>query len=378
MRICSLFPAATEMVCFLGLGESLVGVSDGCDWPPEVRGKPVVSASLLPARARGSAEIDGCVRETLASGRGIYHLNESLLRELSPDLILTQESCGVCAVPAAEVRRAASRLPGSAEVLVLDVRTLDGMFADLDRLARTTGTQRAAARRLQGLRRRIQAVSARVERAAFRPRVLCLEWLDPPMVAGHWIPELVGLAGGKAGFVRAGEASRRGSWEEILAYDPEVLLLVPCGFPLEQTLNELTNLRWPARWRRTTAALCGRVYAAEANAYFSRPGPRLVDTLELLAARLHPDCFPEDEGRGAAVPVFPETVGIGEEATGREALRADDDGPRALDRYLRETLGSVFRNMNSFRPGRRKPVKRVEVESYTRLYQEKRRLFLDS
>lgn len=378
MRICSLFPAATEMVCFLGLGENLVGVSHECDWPLEMRGKPVITESMLLDTAAQSDEIDRLVREALADGKGIYRLNEALLRELSPDLILTQDLCLVCAVPAGEVRRVAETLPESSQVLALDVFILEDVFAAMERLAQAAGIRAAASPLLEGLRERVRKVSSLAARCESRPRALCLEWLDPPMSAGHWIPELVQLAGGEKGLGQAGQPSQRITWEEILAYDPEVLLLVPCGFKSERTLSELGRVRWPQLWLEIQAVRQGRVYVADANSYFSRPGPRLVDTLEILAALLHPELFTLKVPPGSVVPVSPEAVGaLGE-------TRQEDSDPsamaaaHALNLYLRDTLGSVFRNMNSFCPGRRKPVKRTDVETYARMYLDIRRLFLDS
>jgi iron complex transport system substrate-binding protein len=291
MRIVSLLPSATEIVCALGLGEQLVGVTHECDYPEFVRRLPKVTTTLVPHDA-SSREIDAMVRERLKDRRALYSLNLPVLASLAPDLIVTQALCDVCAVAEAEVTEAACRLPGHPRVVNLEPTTLDGVFDTLRIVGRAAGIERHAETVVRALRERVDAVAARSGRIASRPRVLMLEWLDPPFSCGHWTPELVALAGGDEVIGRPGERSRTLDWGEVSAARPEVVVVACCGFTIERTLEDLPVARRAPGWADLPAVRAGRVYVVDGSAYFSRPGPRLVESLELLAHALHPDVHP--------------------------------------------------------------------------------------
>ncbi len=291
MRIVSLLPSATEIVCALGLEEQLVGVTHECDYPTFVRALPKVTTTLIPTEAT-SREIDALVRERLKTQRALYSLDLPTLERLAPDLIVTQALCDVCAVAEAEVADAACRLPGRPQVVNLEPTTLDGMFDCLRTVGRAAGIVERAERVVGELRHRVDVVAARSARVASRPRVLTLEWLDPPFSCGHWSPELVTLAGGDEIIGRAGERSRTLAWREVAAARPEVVVVACCGFGVERTLEDLPALRAVPEWRGLPAVREGRVFIIDGSAYFSRPGPRLVDSLEIVARALHPDVHP--------------------------------------------------------------------------------------
>lgn len=298
MRIVSLLPSTTEIAYALGLGERVVGVTHECDYPPQVRGTPVVTGSLLDHTAVSSAEIDTQVSSQLRDAISIYQLDTDLLAKLQPDLILTQALCDVCAVSFATVQQAVRDLGGAPRVLSLEPTNLEGILATIEAVGAATGREEAAATLVAELRERIARVSQRSAQAAKRPRVACLEWLDPPFGPGHWLPEMVTLAGGLPGLGQAGQPSARIGWGDVIAFAPEVILLTPCGFDLERTIAEAADIL-PRRhgWEALPAVRTGRVYALDGNAYCSRPGPRIVDALELLASLIHPDLF---EGWGPA------------------------------------------------------------------------------
>ncbi len=287
-RIVSLLPSTTEMVCLLGLRDRLVGISHECDFPENVRGLPVLTAPKIDPRGR-SAEIDRQVREVVAGGLSVYRIDQEKLRELRPDLILTQDACAVCAVSFEEVRAAARELIGNqVEIVSLSPLRLEDVLEDIVRVARAAGASARAAEVVAGLRTRLEELRARTGTSR-RPRVLALEWMEPPMPAGHWTPQLIRLAGGEPVLGRDGEPTRRIEWERIVDAAPEVLLVMPCGFKVAQTVREMDEL--VARLARTPAVREGRVYVADGNAYFNRPGPRLVDSAELAAAAIHPELF---------------------------------------------------------------------------------------
>jgi len=291
MRIVSLLPSATEIVYALGLGESVVGVTHECDYPPQARTKPAVTGSVLDQRA-ASATIDRLVAGSVHDHRGIYTLNERLLQDLAPDLILTQELCAVCAVSYAEVQRAAWILSGDAPIVSLEPRTLGDILATVTLVGSLTGRTEAAARLVTDMEARIATVAARAGQAARRPRVYCMEWIDPPFRAGHWIPEMVRLAGGVEVLGHEGARSTRATWPEVAAAAPEVVVVMPCGFDVARTAQELPAVRdWP-EWTGLSAVADGQVWITDGSAYFSRPGPRIVDGLEILAHALHPTLFP--------------------------------------------------------------------------------------
>ena len=297
MRIVSLLPSATEIVCALGLGESLVGVTHECDYPAEARSKPILTRSLLDHSTSSSEEIDHAVRRQLQAGLSLYALDEALLAELRPDLVLTQALCAVCAVSygdgARAVRDVSAEHAGLApQVLSLEPNSLDDILATIASVGVAAGHGPRAEALLATLRARVARVRERAAAIGRRPRVACLEWLDPIYGPGHWLPELVQLAGGQAGLGSAGSDSRRVTWGDVIAFAPEVIVITPCGFDLAQTLDEAGRVL-PHRpgWQALPAVRQRRVYAVDGNAYFSRPGPRVVDSLELLAELIHPDHF---------------------------------------------------------------------------------------
>ena len=291
MRIVSLLPSATEIVYALGLGDDLVGVTHECDYPPEARSKPAVTASTLADPTLTSSEIDARVAEQQAAGDGTYRLNVERLAELRPELILTQGLCDVCAVPHGVVRRAVPSLPTRPHVYSLDPTSVGDVLSDVKTIGDATGRQARAREVIAGLRARIDRVTFLTAGIQPFPRVFCLEWLDPPWTAGHWVPELVGMAGGYDELGGSGEPSRRTDWQEIARFAPEVIVLMPCGFDLERTRAEFARTTLPPEWSELPAVRAGRVWAVDGSAYFNRPGPRLVDGLEILAGIIHPELF---------------------------------------------------------------------------------------
>jgi iron complex transport system substrate-binding protein len=292
MRIASLVPSATEMLFALGLGDSVVAVTHECDHPPAAARLPNVTRNLIPD-GLPPAEIDQAVRERTARGEALYGLDAALLATLAPDLVVTQAVCAVCAVSYDDVVAVAGRIPSRPRVVSLDPSTLDDVLADVGTLAAATQAMEAGAA-LQGqARERLGHVRADVA-GARRPRVLALEWLEPPFVGGHWVPEMIALAGGEDIAGTAGARSRTAEWGDLRAGRPEVVLVMPCGYDAATALRE-------ARAHRDDLALLGAraIHAVDAAAYFSRPGPRLVDGVELLAHLLHPDRVPAFRGTHA-------------------------------------------------------------------------------
>ena len=278
MRICSLLPSATEIVAVLGLADRLVGVSAECDWPPQVRGLPVVSAARIDTRELGSLEIDGAVREAIADGRSLYAIDEELIDALGPDLILTQDLCEVCAVSATEVR---GLCKVEAEIVSLDPRTIAEIEEGVLRLAERLGVPDRGAAVVAEMGAKCVRVRELVA-GLKRRRAFVAEWLDPPFAAGHWVPEMVELAGGEAVLGRAGQASFPSTWEAVRERSPELVVLAPCGFDAARAARE-ANL----------PPLACRVVAVDANAYFSRPAPRVADGVAQLAFLLHPEVVPD-------------------------------------------------------------------------------------
>ena len=285
MRIVSLVPHATELLYALGLGEQMVGVTHECDFPPEAADLPAVTRNVLPD-GLGPAEIDAAVRERTATGDSIYELDEELVRELEPDLIVTQALCHVCAVSVDEVQALAQTLPGPPRVISLDPATYGETLGDVRTIAQATDSKDAALDLIARTARRADIVRLAV-RGAPRPRVAALEWMDPVFIAGHWTPQLIEMAGGDDVLGFAGEPSRQATWEEVAAGQPEVVIVMPCGYDAARALVEAEEF---AGRLRTVGA--DHVVAVNASAYFSRPGPRLADGLELLAHILHPDRVP--------------------------------------------------------------------------------------
>jgi len=282
MRIASLVPSATEMLFALGLGESVVAATHECDHPPAARDLPHLTATVLP-EGLDAGEIDAAVKEIVGEGRALYSLDEPLLAELEPDLIVTQAVCEVCAVSFDDVVEVAARLPSRPRVLQQDPSTLGDVLGDVVRLAEAAGVPERGHELRGELEGRLAAVRAAVDGAP-RPRVLALEWFDPPFVGGHWIPEMIGLAGGLDAIGKPGAKSREVGWEELAGLDSDLVIAMPCGWYLEDARVQVLEHR-----DRIEALGAERVFAVDAASSYSRPGPRLVDGVELLAHLLHPD-----------------------------------------------------------------------------------------
>src|SRR5215471_18503057 len=278
MRIVSLLPSATEIVCELGLGDQLVGVTHECDYPPFVRELPRVTRTLIPHDAT-SRDIDELVRERLKTQRALYTLDMPKLELLRPELIVTQALCDVCAVAEAEVKAAACSLPGQPRVVNLEPTRLADVFDGIRLVATAAGVPQHAERVIASLQDRVDTVTAQSARITHRPRVVLLEWIDPPFCSGHWSPELVRLAGGVEGIGQEGLPSRTTAWNEIVAFNPEVLVIACCGFTTERTMHDLPILRSYPHFYELAVVHERKVFVVDGNAYFSRPGPRLVDSL---------------------------------------------------------------------------------------------------
>jgi iron complex transport system substrate-binding protein len=301
MRIASLIPSATEMVHALGLGESLVAVSHDCDHPPSVRELPVVTRSYVPGDV-SSGEIDRAVRELRGASRALYSLDVDALEQLRPDLILTQALCTVCAVSEEEVHVAARRLPGHPEVVNLEARSLQEVWDGIRLVARKAGVTTRGEELAQELSSRVAEVAARSAGKVPIP-IAFLEWLDPPFTCGHWNPELVRMAGAVDPFGRDAEPAQVMDWERVAHARPEMIFVAECGFGVERTLDDLPALARMPEWLDVPAVRNGRVYVTDGSQYFSRPGPRLADSLEILAHAVDPELHPLDERLPPAVRV---------------------------------------------------------------------------
>ena len=287
-RVVSLLPSSTEIVCSLGLGNRLVGVSHECDYPPAVIGLPVLTAPKLDPHGT-SAAIDARVREIVQEGLSVYRINTDVLQALQPELIVTQDQCEVCAVSLPEVEEAVRCfLTPEVQVISLKPQRLGDIWDDIRRVAQATGQEAVAEEVLKGLKKRVWQVEQKTRHLP-RPRVACLEWLDPLMAAGNWIPELVEIAGGEYAFAAAGAHSPTITWDMLSAYQPEVIVLMPCGFKIAQTQADLPALAARPQWRALPAVQANRVFIADGSAYFNRPGPRIVESVEILAEILHPE-----------------------------------------------------------------------------------------
>jgi len=289
MKICSFLPSATEVLYALGADGDLAGVTFECDFPPQAAKHPVLVRPLVESTL-SPQEIDDEVRRYAAEGNSLYLLDMDGLLAIQPDLIITQDLCKVCAVNGGDLEKAICGLASAPEVLSLTPHTLNDVFDDVVRVGKATGRIAEAERLVTGLRDRVKAVR-QARRDAARPRVLCLEWLSPPFQGGHWIPEMVSLAGGDPVLATAGEKSVRLEWQQILEVDPEVLVVMPCGFGLDAAVSQYRETDFPPEWSNISAVRSGRVYAVDGNAYFSRPGPRLVDGLEILDAVVRESSF---------------------------------------------------------------------------------------
>jgi iron complex transport system substrate-binding protein len=290
-RTVSLLPAATEIVGALGLTDDLVAVSHECDFPVEVHSRPRATHCEIHGKGLDSRAIDAWVSARLRSGASLYTLDEALLHDLRPELILTQKLCDVCAPAFGSVAAFARTLPGPPRVLNLEPRRLEDVFANIARVAEAMGRPERGELVVRELKDRVRAVAEGSSRASGHPSVFLMEWVDPPFCSGHWGPELVEIAGGRDVLGKVGEDSVRVEWEAIARADPEVIVLACCGHSVDRTLRDLPLLEGRPGWASLRAVRARRVYVCDGSAYFSRPGPRLVDSLEILAEAIHPELW---------------------------------------------------------------------------------------
>jgi len=292
MRIVSLLPSATEIVCALGLSGNLVGRSHECDYPPQVAALPALTAPRFNPEG-SSVEVDRRVKSILENALSVYRVDADRLMALRPDVIVTQSQCEVCAVSERELNSALAQWSGGAAPAVVSLKaaSLDGVLNDIARTAAVLGVEQAGAQAVRTMRERIDRIRQRAALAQSRPTVAVIEWIDPLMSGGNWMPELIGIAGGRNLFGEAGQHSPWIKFEQISSADPDLILVSPCGFGIERSLQELDGLRRAPSWRNLSAARNGRVFVADGNHYFNRPGPRIVDSIEILAEIIHPDLF---------------------------------------------------------------------------------------
>ena len=300
MRIASLLASGTEIAWALGLGEDIVAISHECDYPAEVLDRPRITRPRFDPSGLDSGAVDAAVREAMASSGSVYAIDEAALRRVQPDLVLTQAVCDVCAVPANDAQAAVANLGSDAEVLSLDAHTIQGIFETIQQVGRAAGVIERAAAFVSELKSRLARVD---ERVAGRPRptVLGLEWLDPPFLPGHWVPEMIERAGGINLEGTAGARSLQADWDELTGLDPDVLLVMPCGYDLESSRRDADRYADRLAGVAPRAIEEGRVFVVDGSSYLNRSGPRVVDGVEILAALLHPDAFPRVDlaGRGA-------------------------------------------------------------------------------
>jgi len=298
VRICSLLPSATEIVFGVGMGHSLVGVSHECDFPEQARGLPKVTRSKIPTGA-SSEQIDSLVSSTLTAEGSLYELDLPLLEKLKPDLILTQRLCDVCAVSFDRVEEAVRGLASRPRVLNLEPHSLEAILGNIRTVGEALGCESAAEGLIGRLQARIEAVRAKTQGVTHRPRVFCMEWVDPPYCGGHWMKELVEIAGGRDDLSNLHRPSYRMDWRRVLEFSPEVIVLTCCGFDLPRCEREGELLAKFVGVSDLPAARSGRVFATDGSAFFSRPGPRIVESLEILAHLIHPELFPPPPLSGA-------------------------------------------------------------------------------
>jgi iron complex transport system substrate-binding protein len=299
MKIASLLPSTTEIVCALGLEKNLVGITHECDFPPAITGRPHLTASRISHQTMSSREIDHAVRSNLDGHGSIYDLDEKLLEKLKPDLILTQELCEVCAVSYKTVQKAAKIFVADAKVVSLEPNTIADIFDNIKTVGELCGAAETAENVVADLQNRLDKVRKKTENLENRPKVFMLEWLEPPFAPGHWTPEQVEIAGGNCLLGTAGEKSQTTTYEAILESKPEILVLIPCGYYTHDILRQLQSTKFPPDWRELPAVKNNNVWALDASAYFSRPAPRVVDGAEILAKIFHPQIFGEPNEKEA-------------------------------------------------------------------------------
>lgn len=288
MRICSLLPSATEVIALLGLSGDLVGISHECDYPPSVKRVPIMVEPIIPSHEGASADIDRQVSQIIASGQRLNRLKNHLLRQAQPDLIVSQDLCHVCAVTPDQLHEALSSMLRQPTILTLNPSTVQDVIDDVVRIGDAAGRPAEGRRLAMQLRDRLERIQTRIQGTPHRPRIVCIEWLSPLYAAGHWVPEMVQLAGGQDALGQPGCPSRVVTWDEVLTASPDFLIIMPCGFSVERTHAELFHLmQQPGVWQ-LPPDLAQRTFLVDASSYFSRPGPRLIDGIELLAAILNP------------------------------------------------------------------------------------------
>ena len=293
-KIVTTLPSATEIVCLLGLEDKLVGITHECDYPSSVQKKKVVMRSTFDAQKMTSKQIDESVLDHVSRGLSIYEVNEQLLRDLNPDLIITQELCEVCATPLQVVARAIGKLDPQPGILSLSPHNLEDVLQNIIEVAQATGEIKKGRAIVGSLTRRIEHVKSKcLDKKVSKPSVFCLEWLDPLYCSGHWMPELVQYAGGREILGRLGDPSFVTQWEKVVELDPDVIFVTVCGYHVERTLSEIQALTGRQGWDNLSAVRKGGAYILDSPAYYSRSGPRLVDGLEIMAALLHPELFPD-------------------------------------------------------------------------------------
>jgi len=290
VKIVSLIASSTEIVCALGLGEQLVGRSHECDFPPAVRELPVCTA---PKFADGTSyQIDQRIKAILQEGLSVYRVDAGVLDGLAPDVIITQTQCDVCAVSLAEVEDAVCRMIGSQpRIVAMEPNKLEDLFADIGKVAAALEVPERGGELVATLRQRMAEVQRQARDLEQQPTVACIEWIDPLMAAGNWMPELVEMAGGRSVIGTAGEHAPWMSWEELVELDPDVIIAMPCGFDISRTRAEIGPLTGRPGWSKLRAVANGRAYVADGNQYFNRPGPRVAEALEIMAEMLHPGAF---------------------------------------------------------------------------------------
>ena len=322
LKIVSLLPSATEIVCALGLEENLVGITHECDFPPTIADKPHLTKSRISHETMSSKEIDHAVRRQLDGHGSIYDLDTRLLQELNPDLIITQELCDVCAVSYKTVQKAAKLYVADAKVISLEPNTIEDIFQNIKTVGELCGVAEKAEEVVADLQNRLDKVRERILEATtnpqsairnHKPNVFMLEWLEPPFAPGHWTPQQVEIAGGNCLLGKAGEKSVTTTYQEIIDEQPEILVLIPCGYYTEDILRQLPKTAFPAFFKEIPAFQNGEVWAMDASSYFSRPAPRIVNGVEILAKVFHPEVF--------GVPSESEAVRVSEDLIKFENVR---------------------------------------------------------
>ncbi len=300
MKIASLLPSATEIVCVLGLEKNLVGITHECDFPKSVETKPHLTAGVISHETMSSLEIDHAVRTQLDGHGSIYDLNNDLLHEFQPDLILTQELCDVCAVSYKTVLKAAKIYVADAQVVSLEPNTIEDIFENIKTVGELCNVSEKANEVVADLQKRLEVVREKTKNIENRPKVMMLEWLEPAFAPGHWVPQQVEIAGGICLLGESGKRSVTTTYEQIIAENPDILVLIPCGYYTSDILRQLPKTVFPASFSEISAVKNNEIWALDATSYFSRPGPRVIDGTEILAKIVHPNLFGSPSNREAA------------------------------------------------------------------------------